>query len=87
MPKRHLSPTDGIAFIWKQHIAFSRLSICVRGFMLLIAVAHQVTGQADDAVLAAEELRHAARAIEKISGIIGVEDVLDALFRDFCIGK
>jgi len=43
--------------------------------------------EADDAVLAAEELRHAARAIEKISGLIGTEDILDALFRDFCIGK
>ncbi|KAJ7667621.1 tRNA modification GTPase TrmE [Mycena polygramma] len=42
---------------------------------------------ADDIVLGAEELRYAARAVGKVSGLIDVEDVLDALFRDFCIGK
>ncbi|OSD01803.1 tRNA modification GTPase TrmE [Trametes coccinea BRFM310] len=41
----------------------------------------------DDVVLAAEELRYAANAIGKISGLVHVEDVLDAIFRDFCIGK
>jgi tRNA modification GTPase len=38
-------------------------------------------------VLAAEELRYAARALGKVSGTIDVEDILDAVFRDFCIGK
>ncbi|KAJ7179503.1 tRNA modification GTPase TrmE [Mycena filopes] len=42
---------------------------------------------ADDIVLGAEELRYAAQAVGKVSGLIDVEDVLDALFRDFCIGK
>ncbi|KAJ7122831.1 tRNA modification GTPase TrmE [Mycena epipterygia] len=42
---------------------------------------------AEDIVLGAEELRYAARAVGKVSGLIDVEDVLDALFRDFCIGK
>ncbi|KAJ3932152.1 MAG: hypothetical protein NXY57DRAFT_918753 [Lentinula lateritia] len=41
----------------------------------------------EDVVLGAEELRYAAQAVGKISGIIDVEDVLDAVFRDFCIGK
>ncbi|KAF7354962.1 tRNA modification GTPase TrmE [Mycena sanguinolenta] len=41
----------------------------------------------DDIVLGAEELRYAARAVGKVSGLIDVEDVLDALFKDFCIGK
>ncbi|RDX53010.1 tRNA modification GTPase TrmE [Lentinus brumalis] len=41
----------------------------------------------EDVVFAAEELRYAAQAIGKISGVIDVEDVLDAVFRDFCIGK
>ncbi|KAF8897157.1 tRNA modification GTPase TrmE [Infundibulicybe gibba] len=40
-----------------------------------------------DVVLGAEELRYAAQAVGKVSGIIDVEDVLDAVFRDFCIGK
>ncbi|KAI0786462.1 tRNA modification GTPase GTPBP3 [Abortiporus biennis] len=41
----------------------------------------------DDVVLAAEELRYAAQDIGKITGRIDVEDVLDVIFRDFCIGK
>lgn len=42
---------------------------------------------AEDIVLGAEELRYASQAIGKVSGLIDVEDVLDALFKDFCIGK
>jgi tRNA modification GTPase len=38
-------------------------------------------------VLGAEELRYAAHAVGKITGAIDVEDVLDAVFKDFCIGK
>lgn len=41
----------------------------------------------EDIVLAAEELRYAARALGKVSGAIDIEDILDAVFRDFCIGK
>ncbi|KAJ8697649.1 mitochondrial splicing system protein [Pleurotus ostreatus] len=41
----------------------------------------------EDVVLAAEELRYAAQAVGKISGLIDVEDVLDVVFKDFCIGK
>lgn len=41
----------------------------------------------DDVVLGAEELRYAAQAVGKVSGLIDVEDVLDAIFREFCIGK
>ncbi len=37
--------------------------------------------------LAAENVRLAARALAKIAGQIGVEDVLDKLFASFCIGK
>ncbi len=37
--------------------------------------------------LAAEELRAAARSLGGITGRIDVEDMLDALFGEFCIGK
>jgi tRNA modification GTPase len=37
--------------------------------------------------LMAEELRLAATALGKLTGRIDVEDVLDVIFRDFCIGK
>ncbi len=37
--------------------------------------------------LAAEELRSALRQLGRITGTVGVEDILDVVFRDFCIGK
>jgi tRNA modification GTPase len=37
--------------------------------------------------LIAEELRLAARALGRLIGRVDVEDILDAIFRDFCIGK
>ena len=37
--------------------------------------------------LAAEDVRVAARAVGRITGRIDVEDMLDVIFRDFCIGK
>lgn len=37
--------------------------------------------------LLAEELRLAAGALTSITGRIGVEDLLDVVFREFCIGK
>jgi tRNA modification GTPase len=41
--------------------------------------------QREDVV--AEELRLAARALGRLTGRVDVEDVLDVIFRDFCIGK
>jgi tRNA modification GTPase len=40
-----------------------------------------------DPLLVAEHLRHARIALDRISGHSGVEDMLDALFSRFCIGK
>jgi tRNA modification GTPase len=37
--------------------------------------------------LVAEELRLAARALGRLTGRVDIEDVLDVIFRDFCIGK
>jgi tRNA modification GTPase len=37
--------------------------------------------------LIAEELRHAASALGRLTGRIDVEEVLDKIFREFCIGK
>ncbi|KAI7898725.1 tRNA modification GTPase TrmE [Cokeromyces recurvatus] len=41
----------------------------------------------EEIVLSAEELRQAANALGRITGKIDVENVLDALFGQFCIGK
>ena len=37
--------------------------------------------------LAAEDLRSAAYALGRLLGRVDVEDILDVIFRDFCIGK
>ncbi len=37
--------------------------------------------------LVAEDLRLAARALGRITGRVDVEDILDVVFREFCIGK
>ncbi len=42
---------------------------------------------APQADLAAEDLRLAVRALGRVTGRVDVEDLLDAIFREFCIGK
>jgi tRNA modification GTPase len=37
--------------------------------------------------LIAEDLRAAATALGRLTGRVDVEDILDVIFRDFCIGK
>jgi tRNA modification GTPase len=37
--------------------------------------------------MAAEELRVAAHALGVVTGNVDVEELLDVVFRDFCIGK
>ena len=41
----------------------------------------------DREALLAEELRLAGRALGRLTGRVDVEDILDVIFRDFCIGK
>jgi len=41
----------------------------------------------DDVVLAAEMLRRARTAFDRLTGRAGVEDLLDSLFGRFCLGK
>lgn len=42
---------------------------------------------ADLAELAAEDLRLAVRALGRVTGRVEVDELLDVIFRDFCIGK
>lgn len=49
------------------------------------ALARARAGPADERL--AEELRLAAAALGRITGRVDVEDMLDVVFRDFCIGK
>ncbi|MCW5699473.1 MAG: tRNA uridine-5-carboxymethylaminomethyl(34) synthesis GTPase MnmE [Rhodospirillales bacterium] len=41
----------------------------------------------EDIELIAEDMRLAIRALGRITGRVDVEDILDVIFRDFCIGK
>jgi tRNA modification GTPase len=43
--------------------------------------------QANDVVIFAESLRQARSAFDRLTGRAGLEDVLDALFSRFCLGK
>jgi tRNA modification GTPase len=44
-----------------------------------------VAGEGEE--LAAEELRIAAHSLGRLLGRVDVEDVLDVIFREFCVGK
>lgn len=48
------------------------------------ALAEPVDGREE---IVAEELRLGARALARLVGRVDVEDILDVIFRDFCIGK
>lgn len=51
------------------------------------AHALRATSEVDDPLLAAEELRRALRAFDRVTGAADVEAMLDTLFGRFCIGK
>ncbi len=44
-------------------------------------------GDMPDLELAAEDLRIAGRALGRITGAVEVDEILDRIFREFCIGK
>jgi tRNA modification GTPase len=49
------------------------------------ALAHAAETQ--ELVIVAEQLRQARGTFDRLSGRAGVEDLLDALFSRFCLGK
>jgi len=59
----------------RQRLAVEQAIVCLDG-----------VSDADDEIVA-DLLRSAGDAIGRLSGRIGVEQVLDRVFRDFCIGK
>jgi tRNA modification GTPase len=71
-----LPKADELALDRRQHDLLSEAQAALQRGALL-----------DDPVLVAEELRNARLAIDRISGRAGVEDLLDALFGRFCLGK
>jgi tRNA modification GTPase len=51
------------------------------------AAALSAAGKSRDLVIAAESVRQARAAFDRLTGGAGIEDVLDALFSRFCLGK
>jgi tRNA modification GTPase len=52
-----------------------------------LAAADKSAAAGDGEEIVAEHLRHAATGLGRLTGRIDVEEVLDVIFRDFCIGK
>lgn len=64
-------------------LARPRQVACVRDTITALDIALTL----EEPELRGEELRAAARALARLAGGIGVEEVLDAVFSGFCIGK
>lgn len=77
---RTLLPREGEAALRQRQ----RIALAEARDWLTIAAGSR---EARDLILLAERLRLAARALDRITGRAGVEDMLDALFGRFCIGK
>jgi tRNA modification GTPase len=58
----------------------------LRETALALRDAQQAAADGREEIMA-EQLRLASRALGKLLGRVDVEDVLDVIFRDFCIGK
>jgi tRNA modification GTPase len=65
------------------------LALNARHRTLIAAVEHDIrqASAAEDPLIAAEHLRSARSHLDALTGRAGVEDMLDALFGGFCIGK
>ncbi len=73
-----LTDTKGTATL-----ARPRQIACVRDTAEALARALAV----EEPELRGEELRAASQALARLTGVIGVEEILDAVFSGFCIGK
>ena len=80
---------------WLSPSLRARWGVCVsRGIAFVRDLLHETLSclsnfRRDDLLpdMATEELRAAIHAIGRITGRVDVEEVLDVLFREFCIGK
>jgi tRNA modification GTPase len=63
-----------------------RQLLALRDTLSALDSAHAHPESADEA-LVAEDLRLALRGLGRLTGQVDVEEILDVIFRDFCIGK
>ena len=84
---------DGLAAVAAEAPDAAALDVNLRGVPVfplaeaLAALRHGLDAPAGHPELLAEDLRLAMRAIGRITGRVDVEELLDFVFRDFCIGK
>lgn len=88
---------EGVDALRRDLVAHARASLPAPGEAALNARQHDLLVQVHaaltaareerDPLLAAEQLRLARRALDALTGRAGTEDMLDALFGRFCIGK
>ena len=77
-----VSANDGVVLTRERHrIALTQALAELREFQQA-----WVEGEVP-ATIAAVHLRRAAHVLDELVGAISVDDVLDKLFRDFCVGK
>jgi tRNA modification GTPase len=74
---RSLLPPEGEAAFNARH----------RQLLRKVLAAVEEAAAASETLLAAEALRRARAALDRVTGRAGVEDMLDSLFGRFCIGK
>jgi tRNA modification GTPase len=72
-----LLPSDGEVAVNARHSAILRE--CLASL--------EAAASAQNSLVASEELRLARASLDRVTGRAGVEDMLDALFGGFCIGK
>lgn len=87
----------GVALLWDRIADHARallpasdaipLNRRQRDLAALAGAALHGAGEGNDPLLIAEDLRHALRAFDRITGAADVEAMLDTLFGRFCIGK
>ena len=88
---------EGVAELTQAIVSEARAVLPAEGEIALnarqaecLASARDALGQAEssgDLVIVAESLRQARSAFDRLTGRAGVEDLLDALFGRFCLGK
>jgi len=73
------SPEPALVTRARQRAHLEETAAALRG-------AHDAAAEGREEIVA-EQLRLASRSLGKLLGRVDVEDVLDVIFRDFCIGK
>ena len=78
---QHFAPSSGLSITRQRHR--QALTSCLE----CLTACREQLGANEPIELAVENLRLGVRAVGRITGIVDIEDILDVVFRDFCIGK